>query len=297
MPINPKGDPMFDDDALDSQVQVPDVQSETVDDDDDGDELEIGAAPSRQEKKANRYREAQEEARRAREEANAIRGELEQVKGYLAGMAQNQQRQQQTQEDPLESSLNELQEQQDALQSEYRAVAQRYAALGQEVPKDQYNAMIARGRKIDEKRSELYAEKAIRRAMPDQQRLQLEMRAQQLAQENADVYGNERALLWSRGRFAQLVASGEQDNRQLHDRVMEEARRQFNMKPQREENRISPQARQHLSGVGRGSVASGERRTYTMTKSDKELADTMYSYEKDSRVRYQRYVNEVVKKR
>lgn len=275
-----------------------------VDDDNDsgGDELEIGAPVTREEKKRNRFREVVEKADQAEQRAQRLEQELAQVKNYVVQLPQHLQQQQfqqqqQQQADPLELSLHSLRDQRRTLEMEYEREVERYTRNRQQMPRAEYEKFVERAEKLDEERVALIAERRVASRQPDPNQQALEAHRRILAAENSDVYGNERALYWARGRFAQYEAAGHPNTRELHDKVMEEAREAFGM--QRKKARYEPEDEERRSkyvgvGNGAGGAASGKAR-FVMTAEHKEMADLTYAHIKDPKERYQKYANTVGK--
>lgn len=270
--------------------------------DDDEDILE-SPPETREQKKRNRYREQIERADRAErlaqeasERQKLLEQELLQQRQYLQQVATQQQRQPQA--DPLEQDLGKLRESRRSLEIEYEREVERYQRERRQMPREEYQKFVDRAEKLDEERVALIAEKRAMARQPDPNQQAIAAMQRIMAAENNDVYGNERALFWARGRYAQYQADGHNDSRELHDRVMEEARERFGMKPRsstRAAARDDDERRQKYVGAGRGAAMapSGERQKFVMNDLHKQIADERYAYIQDPRQRYQKYANEV----
>lgn len=263
-----------------------------------GDDLEVGAPETREQRKKNRFREAHERAERAEkaalgaeERTKALEQEVLQQRQYLQRMSAPQQQQ----EDPLELGIKQNREARRSLELEYEHAVERYRRSKQEMPAAEYEKFRERAEQVDDHRSVLAAHRAMRASQPDPDQQARASIGRILAAENKDVYEHGKAMLWSKGRYAQYQADGHGDSRELHDRVMDEARERFGMKARKARYEAPDEERRsRYTGAGKGAApsASGGQK-FTMDSLHKTLADERFSYIKDPKQRYQKYVNEV----
>jgi hypothetical protein len=257
----------------------------SVDDDDEEDPIDVAPqdrGPSRREKRANRFREAKEEAERAQQaridaERNAAAA-TERAR-LLEGALQhaNQQRQQQVvQEDPeIDNALRE----QDNIAAEFQA---RQLDRHRPITTDEHKEFIRRARINEGRLQEARTRKVLRESGIRPQPNQIE---QAIMARHSDVFANPSAANWAQARRNQKLAEGRPDTMDTLDESMEEARRQFKIGRQREESEL----RDRLGGAPRGGAVQRSetgRRTVKMTKTFKKMADAKFPHIKNDMERY-----------
>jgi len=214
------------------------------------DEEESEVAPTRREKRANRQT-ARERAAAAEAEAKVLREQLDRVR-----TPERQQQGPQSAVVDVDRKIRATYAELERLESEYVA-AQQNKTLTPERERE----MRDRAQELEIQKMELAAERREVQTAP--QRRQKEL-WEQLARDNADVYDNPRARQYAQGRAVQLIAMGEKDSKELHDRVMAEARQVvLGVKPR-------PDAidRQRATGLSAGPrvAPSTQRSTISMPK-------------------------------
>jgi len=223
------------------------VSVETPEPDEDEEDEASEVAPNRQARRASRQT-ARERAAAAEAEAKVLREQLAErnrpVPGNqpapVASTAEVDRR--------IRSTYAELQR----LEDDY-ARAQQNRTLTAEKEAE----MRERAIELDIQKSTLAAER--REILTAPRRRQDEL-TRQLERENADVYGDPRALQFAAGRVNQLIAEGRKDSKELHDEVMEETRRRILGK------RPKPDAieRQRATGLSAGPRAASPTTSRTI---------------------------------
>jgi hypothetical protein len=255
-------------------VEVPEGEEE------DDDESEV--APNRREKRAGRTT-ARERAAAAEAEAKVLREQLAERNRPVPGNGPTPISSTAEVDRRIRSTYAELQR----LEDDYTR-AQQTRTLTAEREAE----MRERAIELDVQKSTLAAER--RDILNAPRRRQDELR-NQLERENADVYGDPRALQFAAGRVNQLMAEGRKDSKELHDEVMEETRRRILGK------RPKPDAieRQRATGLSTGPRAASPTagRTIPMPRGSHyyKMAVSMYP-ELDAGAACQKWAQTVGKK-
>jgi hypothetical protein len=218
-------------------------------DDDEDDDKESEVAPTRRERRANRST-ARERAAAAEAEAKVLREQLamarapERQAGPPPAVADVDRR--------IRATYTEL----ERLEEEFLA-AQNNKTLTPARERE----MRDRAQELEIQKMELAAERREVQTAP--QRRQKEL-WDQLARDNSDVYDHPQARQYAQGRAVQLIALGHKDNRELHDKVMAEAR-EVVLKVRPKPDAID---RQRAAGMSAGprAVAQPGRATISMPK-------------------------------
>lgn len=243
------------------EVETDEVSVETPEEDDDDDESEV--APTRAERRASRM-SARERAAAAEAEAKVLREQLAERSRPVPGNAPPPGINTAEIDRRIRATYSEL----ERLEGDYvRAQQARTLTAAQETE------MREKAMELEMQKISLAAER--RDIVTAPRRVQEEL-TRQLARENADVYNHPQALQYAAGRVNQLVAMGEKDSKELHDRVMEETRRAVLGK------RGKPDAidRQRATGMSAGPrvAPAGTSRTIPMPKGSHyyKMAVSMY---------------------
>lgn len=262
-----------------------------VDDDDDDISATGDAETPRRRKKRNRYGEMARENERLREQAQQDRERIARLEGIASSYPSPQElvarAQPQVTEDPDTAALKENYERQEALLLQYEASKE-------DMTPEQARSFRDRARGLQEEASGIVARRAARAAAPDPRQTAAHAIRARLQANNADVYGNQNALMYARGVYQQLLAEGHPDSEQLHDLAMDRARSKFGMqrrdpRPPSEGTRTR-HAGQPRVGSGRPTSGGGKPRI-RMTTEMKEMADIVLGHIKDPRERYQKWAN------
>jgi hypothetical protein len=244
---------------------------------------------SRDEKKRNRYREEQEGRIRAEAELDAMRRENERLRAQPAPQPYASQHQP---EDPIQKELDDVYERQTALQEAFAARTQ-----ANNLTPEEHTKMLSQARKLDEKKQDLIATRAVQRANSGQQNPNAS--TQQMIQARYfDVVQNPNAYRWSLGRLQQRLAEGA-DNRDMSvmDDVAEEARKKFRIGRYRNGAPPSDATRARHTGVPTGMTTPPKAppRGIKMDKSMKRIALAMYPTLSPEQA-YKEWANSVGKK-
>lgn len=267
--------------AKEKDIDTDEVSVEVPEpDEDEDDESEV--APSRRERRAGRM-SPRERAAAAEAEAKVLREQLAERNRPVPGNAPAPGASTAEVDRRIRSTYAELQR----LEDDY-ARAQQNRTLTAEKETE----MRERAIELDIQKATLAAER--REILTAPRRRQDEL-TRQLERENADVYGDPRALQYAAGRVNQLIAEGRKDSKELHDEVMEDTRRRIlGKKPK-------PDAieRQRATGLSAGprvaSTAPG--RTVAMPRGSHyyKMAVAMYP-EMDAGAACQKWAQTVGKK-
>src|SRR6187399_340768 len=229
----------------------------------EADEDESEVAPSRRDKRAARI-SSRERAAAAEAEAKVLREQLAERSRPVPGTAPAPAASTAEVDRRIRGTYAELQR----LEDDYsRAQQNRTLTAAMETE------MRERAMELEVQKISLATER--REILTAPRRRQDEL-TRQLERENADVYGHPQALQFAAGRVNQLIAMGRKDSKELHDEVMEEARRTILGK------RPKPDAieRQRATGMSAGPrmAPSAPGRTIQMPKGSHyyKMAVSMY---------------------
>jgi hypothetical protein len=265
------------------EIDTDEVSIEVPEPDEADEEDETAeAAPNRRERRAGRM-SPRERAAAAEAEAKVLREQLAERNRPVPGNAPSPVASTAEVDRRIRSTYAELQR----LEDDY-ARAQQNRTLTAEKEAE----MRERAIELDIQKATLAAE---RRDIVNAPRRRQDELTRQLERENADVYGDARALQFAAGRVNQLIAEGRKDSKELHDEVMEETRRRILGK------RPKPDAieRQRATGLSAGPrVASPTAgRTIPMPRGSHyyKMAVSMYP-ELDAGAACQKWAQTVGKK-
>jgi hypothetical protein len=233
----------------------------------DGDDApEIGdARPSRRERRANRFAEAEEARIRAEERAKVLEQELERRNQQPVPVYQPPP---QNQPDPLELATKRLQQEHEDLVATYNA---RFQATSGQLPPDEQAQFRERGWALKNKSEELAALRMMQKmgklgpqqnqGMTEQQFVQM-----QLQSEFPEVYADPRLIQRAGLKFDELVLDGEPATIATSRKAMAEIQARFapGRRPEPDQK-----LRQKLTGIsagpGSGPGGRGGRQTIEMT--------------------------------
>ena len=268
------------------------VELEVDEEDEDDEDEPQQAAPTRQEKRRNRYRELEERRRDAER-----RAEEAEHRARLAELQHARpQQSQEPQEDPHEQELNAAYEEQSQLNQEWEEVLNAVPA-GQAVPTGVAAAYRKRAIELQKRINDAHAERVVARRQP-QGGTQNDFVRQRLEVDYPDIMSNGRAQTYLRARAAQILV--ERGQEQLTWQVVQEAAEQtmrgfLKKTPQR--GAPSANDRQRYTGIGRGagSGGSGGGRSITMDRHQQKMAEGMYP-DLPAKQAHQKWANTVGKK-
>jgi len=229
---------------------------------DDEDESEV-AQPTRRDKRASRM-SSRERAAAAEAEAKVLREQLAERSRPVPG----------TQQAPVANTAE--------VDRRIRGTYAELQRLEDDYSRAQQNRTLTAAMETEmrEKAMELEMQKislaAERREIVTAPRRRQEELTRQLERENSDVYGDPRALQFAAGRVNQLIAQGRKDSKELHDEVMEEARRTI-LGKRPKPDAIERQRATGMSGGPRTAPATASR-TIPMPKGSHyyKMAVSMY---------------------
>jgi len=224
------------------------VSTEAPEVEDDDDEPEAEVAPTRRERRAGRQT--------ARERAAAAEAEAKVLRELIQQRPAERPTQQVPDTADVDRRIRATYAELERLENDYIA-AQTNKTLTPAMERE----MREKAQELEIRKLELAAERREVREAPNRRQRDL---ADSLARDNADVYQNPRALQYAAGRVNQLIAMGEKDSKELHDKVMAETRQVvLGIKPK-------PDAidRQRATGMSAGprALPTTTRSTISMPK-------------------------------
>jgi len=241
--------------------ETDEVSVEAPEPEEEEDESEV--APNRRDKRAARM-SSRERAAAAEAEAKVLREQLAERSRPVPGNAP-----------PPGASTAEVDRRIRSTYAELQRLEDDYARAQQSrtLTAERETEMRERAIELDIQKATLAAE---RREILTAPRRRQEELTRQLERENADVYGDARALQFAAGRVNQLIAEGRKDSKELHDEVMEETRQRILGK------RPKPDAieRQRATGLSAGPrvASTAPSRTIPMPRGSHyyKMAVSMY---------------------
>ena len=235
--------------------------------------------PNREEKKANRFKEAQEAREAAEEKARRLEAEL----AAERAVARRVPAPQEPMEDPLEKEIDESYRQRQQLADDFEQRRQA-GTLTEDTAKD----FQSRARKLEEKTTELIYQRTQRKQHAN--RNPAEDRIMEIRRRHADVADNPKAWQYANGQAQIRMARGEQYSQEFVDDVIEEARKEFKIGRYRDgvprEDRYNSAPRG--SGPNPGREKPGKIR---MTKTMRQMADHQFSDIENPQERYQKWAD------
>ena len=234
--------------------------------------VEPAAAP---EKAVDEITAAREELRQAREEARKDRGrDHEALIGLRNQMYELQKKVTDKPEPPPPPPKDEFKEPITAVKLQQRRLAEKFGSRN-DFSADELKEMATEADDLDEKLQELRLNRALSQKGIKPPPSEKELRAQALAAQYPDVYGDEEALTYARGLYAKYRKKGLPNDRKLHDRVIAEVRADLGMDEAPEPTRSS---RKRLASGAKGSAPIGKTKVkkIKMTELQKGMADALY---------------------
>lgn len=291
--------------AESSELSASDRPDEATEVDVDEAEDELGARPdassemreSRNERRRNRYREAQEEAAMARREADDLRRQNQQ----FMEMLQRQQAPQAPQGPPPKSEVEELEGRWNDIARQQDLLYRDYNSRKQVTPQEQ-EEFARKSRELQMQMTVTGGEIALRRAgvqkPPDERQIRATIQAERLHSEHGDIVGDERKRMYADGEWRKLIAWGKPNDWSTICEAMERTRQAYGL-PLKSRQAPSESYKRKLAGSARGagaSTGSESRNTVVMGKAEKRMANAMYSHISDEGERYKRWAASAGKK-
>jgi hypothetical protein len=247
----------------------------------------IDVPVTRQEKKRNRFKEFEERTARAEKAAEEARREAQEARQLHQQRLSHPQDQSRQQQNPVAQRLQDIQEAKRRLHREYEIVASRPGFTQAE--HDEYE------RKADALlTAQMAAVSQASAPQMNEQEIYRKVAWQQFTTEHADVTTNPKAWNWAIGLWQQKVqGEGEADTKDLAERILDQARVKFGMKPRRGGGGNPDAAtRARLSGVSaQGGAGDGESSgAVRMGPRERKMAEELY--DKDPpKVAWQKWAN------
>lgn len=230
--------------------------------------------PVREQKKRNRFKEFEERAVRAEKAAEEARREAQEARAlHQQRLAHPQdQSHQQQQVHPAAQRLRDIDEATRRLHKEYQAVAARPGFT--ERQQDEYEQ-----RALQLQTARMAAVVEATRQPVNEQEMYRRWKWQEFTTKHNDVFAHEQAKHWAVGRWQQMVY-GEKapDTEELAERILDEARIKYGMKPRRGGGGPDAATRARLSGVSaQGAGGHGtEISAVSMGRREKAMAEELY---------------------
>lgn len=245
-------------------------EPEEVEIDDDPDADLDARTPTRQERRANRFREAEEKRIAAEAKAEALTAENNRLQ-QLALRPTGTQAAPVSPTADLEAARDKVQREQQALFKEFAQVEAQYKG---QIPTDVHQKYLKQAEELESRKFDVEFEIRERKRAP--QRAQ-ETLSQQMLREFPDVYANRNAQLYLMGQMNIRIARGEKDSKELHDECAREARQVIlGVRPPPTSGQ-----RARATGMSRGGGAPTGNggttpKTMTITPDMKKMAKALY---------------------
>lgn len=268
------------DDAEELETTEPEVETEVEEKPDlpkepaDKNEAVEVQVQTRQQKKQNRFREAEEARIRAEERATAAERRAEEAaQRYQERLHTPMSGQSQPQVNPTQQRLMQIAEEKRRLHAQYQAVASQpgydtNSAQHREFERLAENLENARVAVItDAQRPQFNEQDIIRKAM-----------LQAYLNDHGDIAHDQKRMQWAYARWQQNIAEGKPDTKEMSDAVFDEARIKFGLQPRnRRGSRPDDATKRRLSGVSSQSAgASPVTGTFQMTSMHRKMAQEKY---------------------
>lgn len=227
---------------------------------------------SRDEKKRNRFKEISERAERAERAAEEARREAQEARALHQRQLATPQDQSRQAENPHHQRLRDIDAATRQLHKEYESVAS--------------------SRRLSEKEQEYYEQRAqalqtakmaavaeASRQPINEQEMYRKWKWNEFTTKHSDIFQNEKARNWAIGRWQQLaLGEGQPDTEDLAEKILDEARVKYGMKPRRATANGDAATRARLSGVSAQGGASGdvEGGAVKMGKRERQMAEELY---------------------
>ena len=207
------------------------------------------------------------ELEKERQEKAELKERLARLEGYAAAQAAQQQQRPSNDVDPYQKKLDTIDQKRREHWTAYQAEVQAGKMDGD---RTKYYERISR--EIDEEKTEVFAERAVARRIPQQQQ---DQQRQFWVNQYPEVYRNDKAFQYAQARWKMREAQGENIGEDQVHEILQEARVQFKLGPKKAP---SASERDRFSGVpssgSGGSGASGDG--IAMTKDFKRMATALY---------------------
>lgn len=282
-----------DDQGLESQSREVEIGAPEKPEADGDDVPEIGdARPSRRERRANRFAEAEEARIRAEERAKVLEQELERRNQQPVPVYQPPP---QNQPDPLELATKRLQQEHEDLVATYNA---RFQATNGQLPPEEAAQFRERGWALKNKSEELAAFRVLQKTgklAPQQPQglTEAQFYAMTYQQEFPEVMRDPKLAARAARRFDDLVDDGEPPDINTGRKAMAQVRDQFvpGRRPEPDQR-----LRQKLTGIGAGPGSGpggrGGKQTIEMTPELRKMAVRAYKHLPPNQA-IQKWANEV----
>lgn len=233
--------------------------------------------PVREQKKRNRFKEFEERATRAEKAAEEARREAQEARALhqqRLSHPQDQSYQPQQQIHPAAQRLKEIDEATRRLHKEYQAVAARPGFTEQQ--QDEYEQ-----RALQLQTARMAAVVEATRQPVNEQEMYRRWKWNDFITRHSDVFSNEKAKYWAVSEWQKRVyALGEADTEDLAEKILDETRVKYGMKPRRGGGGGPDVAtRARLSGVsaqGGGGGGGGDIGAVRMGKRERQMAEALY---------------------
>lgn len=272
-----------------------------IESDDDGEEEPVVAnGQSRADKKKERGKLREEHGRMTEEHGRMTKenSDLKERLARLEGVVQAGMQQTRRDADRAESvddpSAGEL----DGIYEEQSALALQIEQLGTKMTDTQAAAFKKKYQQLERRKVEIITESHMAKR-PAGERQDPHARIRDALQVNySDVYQNDRAREWAKGRYHTLVAdpiSPRPEGPETVKEALEDARVKFNLsRPP-----VNGSDRAKFSGTGRGGGGGGQQgpiTKVTMTEGQKKLANVAYAHIKDEATRHKLWASKAGKR-
>lgn len=232
--------------------------------------------PVREQKKRNRFKEFEERAARAEKEAAEARREAQEARALhqqRLAHPQDQSSQPAQQAHPAAQRLKDIDAATRQLHREYEAVAgsRKLSAKEQQDYEDRSLALqTARISTIAQASS----------PQVNEQEMYRRWKWNDFTNRHNDVFSNEKAKYWAVAEWQKRVyAMGEADTEDLAEKILDETRIKYGMKPRRGGGGPDAATKARLSGVsaqGGGGSEAGDTGAVRMGKRERQMAEELY---------------------
>jgi hypothetical protein len=230
--------------------------------------------PVREQKKRNRFKEFEERTSRAEKAAEEARREAQEARAlHQQRLSHPQDQSHQQQVHPAAQRLRDIDEATRSLHREYQAVASRPGFTDQQQEEYERKAL-----QLQTARMAAVVEAT--RQPVNEQEMYRRWKWQEFTTKHNDIFSHEQAKHWAVGRWQQLVY-GEKapDTEDLAEKILDEARVKYGMKPRRGGGGPDAATRARLSGVssqGAGGGEGGDSGAVRMGKRERQMAEELY---------------------
>lgn len=244
---------------------------------------------SRQEKKRNRFKEVEERAARAEKAAEDARREAAEARAqFQQRIAHPQDQSHQPQQvHPAAQRLRDIDNATRQLHKEYEAVTS-----SRKLSAEEHQAYEDRALALQTARISTIAQASAPQV--NEQEMYRRWKWNDFTTRHNDVFSNEKAKYWAVSEWQKRVyALGEADTEDLAEKILDETRVKYGMKPRRGGGGPDAATRARLSGVsaqGSGGVESGESGAVRMGARERAMARELYDKDPPN-VAYQKWAN------